>query len=129
MVRGVEHVALAAQDPQGLADWYCRVLGLRVLFQNDREPPTFLVGGEMGAVLEIMPANGEKPLPHDPFDPGIRHLALAVADLDEACERVRAQVYGLMPAVPAAGGGRIAYFSDPEGNLLQFVERPVPLLG
>ena len=28
------------------------------------------------------------------------------------------------PVKPAAGGGRILFFTDPEGNLLHLVERP-----
>jgi predicted enzyme related to lactoylglutathione lyase len=29
------------------------------------------------------------------------------------------------PVKPAGGGGRVLFFSDPEGNLFHLVERPV----
>jgi catechol 2,3-dioxygenase-like lactoylglutathione lyase family enzyme len=132
MVSGVDHVAIAARDSKTLAQWYCEVLGLRVLFDNGKESPTYLVGGDMGGVVEIMPDNGEKRTAHQPLDPGIRHIAFRVRDFDAtygALESSAAEgkVLGLMPPGPAAGGGRIAFFNDPEGNLLQIVSRDTEL--
>jgi glyoxylase I family protein len=123
MVSGVDHVAIAAKDTKTLTQWYCDTLGMRVLFQNDKEPPTYLVGGDMGAVVEIMPDNGGAVTTHHPYDPGIRHIALRVKDFDATYAALQGQVLGLMPPAPAAGGGQIAFFHDPEGNLLQIVSR------
>lgn len=128
MVTGVDHVAIAAKDTRGLTQWYCDVLGMRVLFQNEKDPPTYLVGGNMGGVIEIMPDNGAKVTVHEPYDPGLRHIALRVADFDAAYAALKehhaaGRVLGLMPAAPAAGGGQIAFFHDPEGNLIQIVSR------
>ncbi|MFN3653139.1 MAG: VOC family protein [Armatimonadota bacterium] len=128
MVAGVDHVAIAARDPRALAQWYCEVLGMRVLFDNEKDPPTCLVGGDMGGVLEIMPDNGAERTVHHPYDPGFRHVALRVRDFDAAYAALQEhhqaeRVLGLMPPAPAAGGGQIAFFHDPEGNLVQIVSR------
>ena len=123
MLAGVDHVAIAARDPRALAQWYCDLLGLRVLFDNGQDPPTYLVGGDMGAVVEIMPDNGAAVTVHQPYDPGIRHIAFRVRDFDAVHAALEGKVYGLTPPGPAAGGGRIAFFHDPEGNLLQIVSR------
>jgi len=123
MVIGVDHVALAAKDSRALAEWYCSVLGMRILFQNDKEPPTYLVGGTMGAVLEIMPDNGTAPAKHQPLDPGIRHIAFRVTDFEAAHAGLQGKVLGLTAPAPAAGGGQIAFFHDLEGNLVQLVSR------
>jgi catechol 2,3-dioxygenase-like lactoylglutathione lyase family enzyme len=123
MVIGVDHVALAAKDSRALAEWYCSLLGMRILFQNDKEPPTYLVGGTMGAVLEIMPDNGAERTKHQPLDPGIRHIAFRVTDFDAAYEALQGKVLGLTAPAPAAGGGQIAFFHDLEGNLVQLVSR------
>jgi glyoxylase I family protein len=128
MVAGVEHVAIAAKDPRALTEWYCEVLGLRVLADNGKERPTCLVGGTMGAIVEIMPDNGSAVTAHQPYDPGFRHIALKVDDMAAACAALEGKVLGLMPPGPAMGGGQIAFFNDPEGNLLQLVERPKDLL-
>ena len=128
MVAGVDHVAIASSDPRALARWYCEVLGLRILFDNEKDAPTYLVGGDMGAVVEIMPDNGEKRVSHQPYDPGIRHIAFRVRDFEATYAALQehareGRVLGLMPPGPAAGGGQIAFFHDPEGNLLQIVSR------
>ena len=128
MVSGVDHVAIAAKDSKTLTQWYCEVLGLRILFDNGKEAPTYLVGGDMGGVVEIMPDNGEKRTAHQPLDPGLRHIAFRVRDFDAAYSALQrhaaeGRVLGLMPPGPAAGGGQIAFFNDPEGNLLQIVSR------
>ncbi len=133
MTAGVDHVAIAAKDSAGLAQWYCDVLGMRILFDNGKTPPTCLVGGDMYGVLEIMPDNGEKVVAHQPLDPGIRHIAIRVRDFDAAYAALQehaaaGRVLGLMPPGPAAGGGQIAFFHDPEGNLLQIVSRPTELV-
>jgi catechol 2,3-dioxygenase-like lactoylglutathione lyase family enzyme len=123
MVSGIDHVAIAARGSRELAKWYCEVLGLRVLFDNGQDPPTCLVGGTMGAVLEIMPDNGAAVQTHQPLDPGIRHIAFRVRDFDAVYAALQGKVLGLMPPGPAAGGGQIAFFHDPEGNLVQLVSR------
>jgi glyoxylase I family protein len=133
MVAGVDHVAIAAKDPRALSQWYCELLGMRIIFDNGKEPPTCLVGGTMGGVLEIMPDNGTKVVGHQPLDPGIRHIALRVADMASAHAKLTeaanaGKVLGLTQPGPAAGGGQIAFFHDPEGNLLQLVSRDRELL-
>lgn len=128
MVAGVDHIAIAAKDSRALAQWYCDVLGMRILFDNGKEQPTYLVGGTMGAVVEIMPDNGAKVTEHQPLDPGIRHIAFRVQDFEAAHQALAGKVLGLTPAAPAAGGGQIAFFHDPEGNLLQIVSRDSELL-
>jgi glyoxylase I family protein len=123
MVSGVDHVAIAAKDSKALAQWYCDFLGLRILFDNGKVPPTYLVGGDMGGVVEIMPDNGGAVSSHQPLDPGIRHIAFRVADFEAAYGKLQGNVLGLTPAAPAAGGGQVAFFHDPEGNLIQIVSR------
>jgi catechol 2,3-dioxygenase-like lactoylglutathione lyase family enzyme len=123
MVSGVDHVAIAAKDSKALARWYCEVLNLRILFDNGKEQPTYLVGGDMGGVVEIMPDNGAAPAVHQPLDPGIRHIAFRVKDFEAAYSALEGNVLGLMPPAPAAGGGQVAFFHDPEGNLIQIVSR------
>ena len=56
---------------------------------------------------------------------GFRHLALRVESLDAAkAELERRGVKFSEGERPAAGGGRVLFFEDAEGNLLHFVERP-----
>ena len=121
---GVDHVAIAARDPGALADWYCRALGFRVLSDNGKERPTRLLAGDAGALIEMMPDNQTPARGRELFNPGISHLAIRVDDLEAAVARLNEHGVQSAPPIEAAGGGRIANFADPEGNALQFVERP-----
>ena len=120
----VEHIAIVAKDPVALKNWYERVLGAREVFNNGQNPPTCLIS--LGNVwFEIYAA--EKSLPDTTNNKlaGFRHLALRVDSLDAAkAELEKSGVKFSEAERPAAGGGRILFFADCEGNLLHFVERP-----
>ena len=127
----VDHPAIACRDTRRQIDWYRRVLGMRVIAQNDADPPTALMGYDQdlrhGAVIELMPAReaGAEPASVARFAPGLRHLALRVGDFEEALEFLKERgVEFLSEPGVATGGGRIVSFRDPEGNELQIVQRP-----
>jgi glyoxylase I family protein len=120
----IEHIGLPAKDSAGLKAWYERVLGAKHLWYNGENPPTFLVS--LGGVwVEIYPANSSRPETADNKLAGFRHLALRVESLDAA--KAELEKHGVVFADgprPAAGGGKVLFFEDGEGNLLHFVERP-----
>jgi glyoxylase I family protein len=121
---GLDHAAIAAHDPARLADWYCGTLGFRKLADNEKERPTSILAGPGGGMIEMMPDDLTSRPARDLFDPGISHLAIRVVDLEAAIAHLRAAGVEVAEPVPAAGGGRVATFKDPEGNVLQVVERP-----
>jgi glyoxylase I family protein len=119
----VEHIAVVAKNPVALKNWYERVLGAREIFNNGQNPATCLIA--LGNVwFEIYAA--EKSLPETANNKlaGFHHLALRVDSLDAAkIELEKCGVKFSEAERPAAGGGRILFFEDCEGNLLHFVER------
>jgi len=119
----VEHIAIVAKDPVALRNWYERVLGAREIFNNGQNPPIFLIS--LGNVwFEIYAADKPQDAPDNNKLSGFRHLALRVDSLDAAkCELEKRGVKFTQAERPAAGGGRILFFEDGEGNLLHFVER------
>jgi len=121
----LEHVGLPAADATALSGWYERVLGARLLWNNGQTPPTSLLAVGDGAWLEIYPANPEvNSTRGDNKLAGFRHLALRVESIDAAkAELERRGVKFTEDVRPAAGGGKVLFFEDPEGNLLHFVER------
>ena len=122
----VEHIGVPAADTVTLKNWYERVLGARVIWNNGQPPPTFIVALAGGAWLEIYPANAAPNAGRDDNRlAGFRHLALRVDSLDAAkAELERRGVQFTEEIRPAAGGGRVLFFADSEGNLLHLVERP-----
>jgi len=120
----IEHIGLPAKDSAQLMAWYERVLGAKHLWDNGENPPTCLLALG-GAWVEIYPANSARPETNDNKLAGFRHLALRVDSLDEAKATLEQRgVKFTEEPRPAAGGGRVLFFSDADGNLLHFVERP-----
>jgi len=121
----IEHIGLPARDPVALKDWYVRVLGARVVFDNGQMPPTFLVELPGGVVLEIYPGDSSLAETRHNRLCGWRHVALRVKSIEAAqAELATRGVTFNEPIRPAGGGGRVLFFADGEGNLLHLVERP-----
>ena len=130
MFTAIDHPAIACDDVEALAQWYCDVLGMRVIKRSAEPPLAVMVGyGDTLnglSTIELMPVRepGPKPLQTTRFQPGLRHLALRVTDFDAAYAKLKAVgVEFLFEPGQAIGGGKVVSFRDPEGNELQIVER------
>lgn len=126
MILTIEHIGLAAQDPQQLKSWYVMALGAEVVFDSGATPPSYLLrlGGEGAAMVEIYPASHGVPETGYNRLGGWRHVALRVQSIETAQEALAARgVEFTDPIKPAGGGGRVLFFKDPEGNLIHLVER------
>jgi len=129
MIKGIEHVGIAAQDTATLADWYCGTLGFRIVSESDDAPPSYFVAAPDGTMLEIISANQAPRAEHEPRDPGIRHICIGVDDFEGAvAELERKGVTFAGEVIDLPGGGNVVFFTDPEGNLLHLVSRPEPLV-
>ena len=121
----VEHIGIPATDPLALKNWYVRVLGARPVWDNGQTPPSSLVALAGGAMLEIYPASAvSNPGRGDNQQAGFRHMALRVDSIEAAkAELTKRGVKFDEETRPAAGGGKVLFFEDGEGNLLHLVER------
>src|ERR1700753_3039198 len=120
----VEHIAIPAGNPAALKQWYERVLGATPIFDNGQTPPTCLVA-LANVWLEIYASESSTLATRNNKLAGFRHLALRVDSLDETkAEMEKRGVKCNEAERPAAGGGRVQFFEDCEGNLLHLVERP-----
>jgi glyoxylase I family protein len=121
----VEHIALPAADPAAMKDWYVRVLGARPVWDNSQNSATCLIVLPGGVWLELYAAESALPERGNNKLAGFRHLALRVDSLDQAMAELTGRGVKFSGEIrPAAGGGRVLFFADPEGNLLHLVERP-----
>lgn len=119
---GVDHPALAADDVDRLADWYCEVLGYQKYFRHDK--PVWMLRAPDSTLLEIMPKDDTPRPDRTTWTPGWSHLAIRVENIDEAIaylDEKRVKWGG--DTMPAIGGGRVRNLVDPEGNMLQIIER------
>lgn len=123
MILGIEHSAIASPDPAALAQWYVDTLGFVI---NYRGSSAFFIKAPNGTMIEIIPsdgARGENTLK----TPGLRHLALTVGDFDTALTQLRARNVNFLSEPSESKGNRVVFFTDPEGNILHLLYRPVPL--
>ena len=121
----IEHIAVPAADPVALKNWYVRVLGARLVWDNGHKSPTCLIAFSGGAWLEIYAAESALAERGNNKLAGFRHLALRVDSIDTArAELTDRGVQFTEKIQPAGSGGHVLFFKDPEGNLLHLVERP-----
>jgi len=119
---GIDHPAIAADDVVSLTQWYCDVLGYEVFVKTEK--PVFIIKAPDGTYIELMPKDENDRPVRTISTPGFSHLALRVSDMDAAMAALdKHGVAWMGDEFKAAGGGRIRNFTDPEGNLLQIIQR------
>ena len=120
---GIDHPAVAADDVEALSDWYCNVLGYERWFLHPKL--VWMLKAPDDTLLEIMPKDDTLRHSRTTWTPGWSHLALRVSDIESAItylEQFNVRWGGDL--TNAIGGGRVRNFFDPEGNMLQLLERP-----
>ena len=119
---GVDHPAIAVKDVPKIAQWYCDVLGYEIIARTQK--PEYIIKALDGSYIEILPVDNSPRPQRTVQTPGFSHLAFRVSDMDAAMSELdKHNVPWLGPEFVAAGGGRIRSFTDPEGNMLQIVQR------
>lgn len=130
-IHGLDHVAITVSSLERALAFYQEVLGFRVLghldFPGDPRGFTIATLDTGRGVIELFsftaasvhPSGGEG----DDQQVGIRHFALRVTGLDAIADRLRAAgVSFTIPPMNAHGGVRIAFFTDPDGTLIELIE-------
>ncbi|NDD39164.1 MAG: VOC family protein, partial [Verrucomicrobia bacterium] len=80
----VEHLGLPARNTAALKDWYVRVLGAKLRFDNGQNPPAFFLELGGGLMIEIYAANSSVKDTGNNSVAGWRHLALRVDTIEAA---------------------------------------------
>ena len=126
MVTGIEHVAIASPDPLRLALWYVEHLDFVINYQPASSKTVFIKAAD-GSMIEIIesapdtvPAAGMNPA-------GLRHLALTVADFPDVYARLKGKGVRFLTDALTTNGNSLAFFADPDGNILHLLHRETPL--
>lgn len=134
----LDHVGLSVADLDGQAQWYSAALGLTIL-----EPGSvpalglrvvFLVDPVDGWALELLHRPGSVPgkratsAPDAVLTQGYGHICLRVSNVDELYARLLAAgaTSIMTPGPSPVSGVRMAYVADPEGHLIEMLDRPGP---
>ena len=128
MFGSLEHMAIAAKETGALAGWYRDTLGFEVLTDGGPKGIWFVAPPGAGGAIEIIPASDAARTDRARNDPGWSHLAFTVADFQAAHKALVGKGIAFQGEPrQQPDGSWIAFFPDPDGNVLQIVQRPKPL--
>jgi lactoylglutathione lyase len=130
----LDHVGLSVADLEAMTTWYADALGLTVEFDFALDHVDFrgvMLRSNHGYRIELLhrPGSAAGIQAGSPLDAaltrGYGHLALDVPLVDEAYdELVAAGATDRMSPRPSPEPGvRMAYVADPEGNLVELLDR------
>ena len=125
-LKAVHHIAIIATDYAKSKSFYCDILGFTLLSEAYREERDSWKGdlalnGQY--VIELFSFPFPPARPSRPEACGLRHLALRVADIEEAVRHL--QQHGVEVEairVDEYTGKRFTFFADPDGLPLELYE-------
>lgn len=126
MIKGIEHFAVCAHDTAALTDWYVRIFGFKVVYDNGKG--TYFVAAPDGSMIEIIKAAEDGGKLNEKVS-GFRHMALAVDDFEAMVEKLMAEgVEVVAEPIATPTGIKTFFFKDVEGNIFHLIYRPTPLV-
>lgn len=129
MVSGIEHLAIASYDTAALKDWYMKIFGGKVVYDNGKG--TYFLQFADGSMIEFVTAAADKPEDIEK-SAGIRHIAFSVTPkaFDEIVPMLKAdeRVTEVHDVSESAKGIKTYWFRDIEGNFAHLIYRPDPLI-
>ncbi len=128
-----DHVGLSVESIDAMQEWYERALGFTREFAlaPTSDLRIAMLVHPSGARLELFEQDGSSRsrIPPDPLQApshrGLTHWSLCVDDLDATHERlVQAGASSIWAPRPSPEPGvRMAFVADPEGHLIELLER------
>jgi catechol 2,3-dioxygenase-like lactoylglutathione lyase family enzyme len=125
----LDHVAITVADMERSVAFYRDLLDFEVLGQLFLDDGGFKIvylrsGAAHVELFAFRGAGSETAVGVPDTVGGFKHLALQTDDVDGVAARLKAAgVTFTIEPVDAVGGVRLAYFRDPDGNLLELVSR------
>jgi catechol 2,3-dioxygenase-like lactoylglutathione lyase family enzyme len=116
-------VDLVVRDLQRSVDFYTRQVGLTGATVSADGRTALVPAGPATLRLREVPDAPDSGWIPDDLQKGFRHIGFVVTDIDDRAVRLRGQgVPFRMEPKDAYGGVRIAFFYDPDGVLLEFIQ-------
>ncbi len=112
------HIALRTPDFARAKAFYTEILGLAIAGELPGRDVVFIDIG--GTTIELMAAPDQEPGAAGAF----AHLAFQVEDVDAVYQELSAKGVPFFIEPREAGGMRIAFFRDPDGNALELFHSP-----
>jgi len=122
----VHHIAIICSDYQKSKQFYCDVLGLKIVREVFRaERNSYKLDLEVNGLYQIELFSFPDPAarPSRPEACGLRHLAFEVENIDEATAEIKSHHVEVEPIrIDEYTGKRFTFFADPDGLPIEFYE-------
>jgi glyoxylase I family protein len=124
------HVVIAVSDMDRALAFYCDVLGMDVVFDQELAGEPFsgrAIGGLVGGTsIELLRLPGQRAddseVAYRPV--GLQVISFSVPDLDHAHATIRAAIGDRAQNPFEVEGVRMFFVTDPDGTVIEFVQFP-----
>ena len=127
MIQAVHHIAIIARDYQRSKRFYTEVLGLdpiREVYRKERNSWKLDLALNGQYIIELFSFPDPPPRPSQPEARGLRHLAFAVNNLEQAIRSLEQKGVEAEPIrTDEYSGKRFSFFQDPDGLPLELYEQ------
>lgn len=126
IIKSVHHIAIIASDYEKSKKFYTEILGLHILketYREERDSYKLDLGLNDQYLIELFSFPQYVGRPNRPEATGLRHLAFAVANVEEAAEELRSKNIAVEDIrIDQITGKKFTFFSDPDHLPLELYE-------
>lgn len=127
MLQAIHHIAVICSDYEQSKQFYTEVLGLEIIREVYREErASYKLDLALNGlyVIELFSFPDPPPRPSRPEARGLRHLAFAVSDINQAVARLNSHGITTEPIrIDPYTEKRFTFFTDPDGLPLELYEQ------
>ena len=129
MLIGFEHIGTTSRDLDRTIAFYCDLLGFRLVLRKPQASGELAFLDAGGGMLEVFaPATAIAPARDvPPAEAGMRHLTLAVTNVDTMVNQLEAAGVEIIERPRNAHNTelikRVAFVRDPDGIIVELMER------
>ena len=122
MIKGIEHIGLAANNPAKLVKWYQDNLSMELAFKENDE--CFFIKAPCGSIIEVYKSEKNSHDKDNNMATGWRHLAIEVEDFDIEHQKLLNNGTQQVGNLISNDVKKLVLFKDCEGNLFHLIQRP-----
>ncbi|ADQ19063.1 Glyoxalase/bleomycin resistance protein/dioxygenase [Leadbetterella byssophila DSM 17132] len=126
MLKSVHHIAIITSDYTRSKDFYTRILGLEIInevYRKERDSYKLDLALNGNYIIELFSFPHPPARVSRPEACGLRHLAFAVEDVEQAVESLESQGVKCEPVrIDPITDKKFTFFEDPDGLPLELYE-------
>jgi glyoxylase I family protein len=125
-LKKVHHIAVICSDYERSKDFYCRILGFKIVaetYRKERDSYKLDLSLNGRYIIELFSFPNYIPRPSGPEATGLRHLAFEVENIEEAVQSLNTNGVSTEPIrVDAGTRKKFTFFRDPDDLPLELYQ-------